>query len=114
MPESKTIFTDRHSGQAEREPESSSGDSPCDGGLDSRPGLLSAGVTFFRGNDEPRRIAYVFRPLRPGGLQTRPDCWLFSQTLSVSAVGLSWCFPDGSGGVEAEVTLRAALAGGVV
>jgi len=24
-----------------------------DEGLDSRPGLLSAGVTFFRGNDDP-------------------------------------------------------------
>ena len=46
----------RHSGQAQREPESSPlcrqrlaldrRDS-----LDSRPGLLSAGVTFFRGND---------------------------------------------------------------
>src|SRR5262249_39961373 len=32
-----------HSGQAQREPESR---------LDSRPGLLPAGVTFFRGNDE--------------------------------------------------------------
>ena len=37
--------TDRHSGQAQHEPESR---------LDSRPGLLSDEVTFFHGNDEVR------------------------------------------------------------
>jgi hypothetical protein len=50
MPEPKTIFSLTVI-PAKREPESSSGDSPCDGRLDYRPGLLSAGVTFFRGND---------------------------------------------------------------
>jgi hypothetical protein len=39
------VRTQRHSGQAQREPESR---------LDSRPGFLAAGVTFFRGNDGPR------------------------------------------------------------
>jgi hypothetical protein len=48
----------RHSGQAQREPESSplwrqrSGFLRRD--LDSRPGLPSTGVTFFRGNDKTR------------------------------------------------------------
>ena len=65
----------RHSGQAQHERESR---------LDSR----------FRGNAEPRHIAYVFRPLRPSGLQTRPDCWLFCQTLHVSA-SLRWLFAGG-------------------
>ena len=41
----------RRSRQAQREPESS---------LDFRPGLLSAGVTFLGGNDEPRHIAHGF------------------------------------------------------
>jgi len=43
----------RHSSQAQREPESSPAKTcpSCDDGLDSRPGLLAAGVTFFRGND---------------------------------------------------------------
>jgi hypothetical protein len=39
----KTWLLPRHSGQAKREPESR---------LDSHPGLLSAGVTLSRGNDE--------------------------------------------------------------
>jgi hypothetical protein len=38
----------RHSGQAQRKPKSS---------LDSRPGLLPAGVTFVRGNDEASLVA---------------------------------------------------------
>jgi hypothetical protein len=42
----------RHSGQAQGEPESK---------VDSRPGLLSAGVTFFRGNDEPTASQPVLR-----------------------------------------------------
>ena len=45
----------RHSGQAEREPESSPlrrNGVPClKDSLNSRPGLLSGGVTFFCGND---------------------------------------------------------------
>jgi len=48
------IATLRHSGQAQREPESR---------LDSRPGLLFAGVTFFRGNDEAKQ--HPMAPLRP-------------------------------------------------
>ena len=55
----------RHSGQAQREPESSSlwrqrlGFRRRD--LDSRPGLPSAGVTFFRGNDETLASNFAFR-----------------------------------------------------
>jgi hypothetical protein len=52
-----TLINLRHSGQAKREPESSPATtSICyDDGLDSGPGLLSAGVTFFRGNDAQDR-----------------------------------------------------------
>jgi len=58
----------RHSGQAKREPESSD---RCVEAikLDSRPGLLSAGVTFLRGNDGFReRLAVSIINLLSSGL----------------------------------------------